>query len=1528
MVSLGNVDASKDAVLVTGPTGIAVSSLISTGNVTLTSNSNTVNAQSDNVGVEITSGGTISITGRGIGTAPFGNPLDLAGASIILTDLGGPATGIGGANPVIANTQNLTVNATNGSTFNVSTGATALTNLTLTANPIAVGDTGLAQVSTAGGGAVYVIDADALGKFAFSPPASTGRNVTFTSTTGDIALGQTNLGTGNLTIAANNGEINTGGGSITAANVTLSAASNIDTDTAVITATDTAGSITLHGRNSVTTGALNAPSQVKIDGCFFFCGSPTISVGAIGGSSAPTIIDISGGAVTATGAVTGAGNITLDASGLLTVGGAITGGSGSTITLGSGGATPFVFSTINAGNTGEVNITSSNGIRQQFGGSGITAQTIQLLAANGDIHGLDSMGGATNLDLLNGANNLNLTVNAGSEVLLNANGGPFDSINIATSSTGPDTGPISLINMGGSQSLTVSDLGNGDFNLALNSPSSPLDFTFTANTTGIRTTGSGIVTSGGDVTLTSFGGGIHAATGGITTNGGNVQLTANSTVNTGAINTSGSGGSIQINTFNSAGNIIVGGNLTTGTGGAAIRLNAFSGGDITRSGSFSINSDSSVAITTSNGEIGTSGTPLLLTSPTVVLNADRGGSATGNEGLVSATLTGTSALDLTGAHGFNVTSDTDFSTLSVSTRGSGTGTVALDTPGQNFGFARPASDLFGAVTNTFQIVSVGGTPVTNATFAVSDGTLLVAGPGTINATNLTLSSTAGADISLQGTAANPLSLSNTTQNLNAAGSTTADLLIKGNVTLTGGASQTFAANGNININADAGGGGGGGVTITAPTQQFTTTGSASKIEFLGSAAAGEKVTVTATTQQRVDATSTSADSFKLKGGSGTDASVTLSHSGSGIQDFNMSGGTVTVEGGAGQNAFAKIEETGANQQKICRDTIFGCIPVSALQILGGSGTGAYAQVTSIGSQNVGVSSATTVKAGTGDGAYALLQSGTTQTIFGGGNLTVEGQGGAGAVGKAEILASGFQSITAGNIAVKAGASNGAFARIATTGNQSISGAGLALTAEGTEASPLANASAIIEGDTQSISTGAITLTGGAGTDASNTSDAVLRNLSAASGDQTINASSITMNGGHQFSTTGILNPASGGSQTVSAFGGITLTSDPDAHADASVLIRNLAATTQSLSASSGGIRLNSGGAGTIGITSGGTQTATSRYVEVLTTSGATMNGGTAEIFAAGNQRIHTTNQSGTTGTSIFVSAGGTGTAKIETSASQLLEVGYPEFMQAAGTSGILKLGDVNARGTSLIQAVDQNVFAGSIVVQSGDVGSLSKLSSSNNQTISTLLAGIQVLGGSGADSLATIDPVTQTILSNGTVALTGGSGGNADASIVSAGTQSITTTSGDIALAGGSGAGADAFISSLGAQTLLASDNIALVGGGGSNADASIVTAGPQIVTAATGDITLTGGTGPGADAFLSGGPPQTISAPGGSIVLTQAAGSAFISGPPTPATTTLIDTTSLILPLQEDLSTALFEITPPGEETDPTLTRRVPICR
>lgn len=1789
-ITLGTINASKDTITANAfSDGVSVSNLSTAGNVsvlagfnnltvdridttsgtgsvTLTAQSGAVQAQIDSGAVEVTSSSSINVTAKTIGASGFANPLDLAASSISLTSqVSGGQIGFAGA-PVIANTQNLTItaanpfafNVSNGVPFNVSTGATALKNLTVLANPGGVGNGGLAQVRTEAGGAndrTYSFVSNGT-DFTFNPgavPATqfAGGTLSFTSNDGNITLGNANLGTGALSISARDGSI--AAGTIDGASVTLAAGTGVGSATPVSVTTGNIGSvvrpnnltitsglvtfgtdrsgsvttgtieagslgitayngnivvgnvgtttaagavsatanrndfggpgtiqvgnvaanslalstdnaitggnlnaastITLSSLTSVTTGTLDAPSIViGQTPCFCFSPPATTIMGAIGGIQPATTVSIGGSTVTVAGTVTGnpaaADTIAIQAfTGTLGVNGGntvVTGGDGSTITLRSSGAGALAFSNVNAGATGTVSITSGNGIRQS-GAGGITAETVSLSAtsAGADIDGDPALPTSGSLQL-NGTKIL--TVNTGGSVALNANGSQLDSISITTS-TGPDTGPISLNNMGGSQSLTVSDLGNGDFNLALSSPGSPLNFTFNANATGIRTTGSGIATGGGNVSLIAAGL-FDGTTGGITTSGGAVNISADGGTSTGTINSTGpvsTGGAIQVNV---SGSINVNGPITSGPG--AINLQA--GSAITRSGALStVTSGTSVTARAGDGDIGSSASPLLVTAPTANLTGDQF-VATAGAGHVFATLTGTDNLTLVGDNGFNVSSDTAFSTLNVTTRGSGTGTpgnstLNLTAQNQSYSFARPTTDLFStAITNTLQVVSVGGTtPPTNATFTASDGDLLVGGPSVITTTSLSLNAqSVTSDLKLQGTTANPLNLSQTTQNFTA----WRDLLVRGNVALSAGTSQTLFASRNLTAQAE-----GGTIAFSAANQNIST--SSGSLSLLGGTLANETVNVSATGFQSIGTNIFSAGGVLLQGGGGAGSSVTVSHSGTGNQsittggnitvqagqgnnsiaaitnaagsqyvasntDVNVRGGdgtdaiaritntstadqtvgesrsftsfqtnnievkggmgagayaeivaagsqqiysqfgTLTVEGGAGTNANARIESTGTNEQQIGFPDYFCCgSAIGSVIIKGGPGTGSYAHIDANGLQRVTANSSIaltgtmtdahailsgatqdirrgniTLTAGTGNNANALIASDTSQfidpsnvTLIGGGSasttatakITAVGlqqifgsamslTSGTGANSVAQITTTGDQTINFSSLALSAvNGGNGSFAKIdaVTAGTtQSLSGGNLTMTAGGAGQTvepfvAVPNASAIIEGHSQTISSGATTLNGGAGASGS-TSDAIVRNLS---GSQSVSASSVTLNGGHTQSTTAILNLGTG-TQTISGNSGITLRSDPNlppAHADSFVLIQNPAATLQTITANNGGVTLTNSGAGTVALTSAGTQAVTSRFVDVTTSAGST---GNATLSATGNQRIHTTSgTSSSTGNSMRVAALGTGTANVTAGASQLLELDYPEQMQG-GAGGKLMVGDINAGGTSQVKAVDQNLFARSIAIQSGLVNSISELKAAGTQTLTALLGGISVLGGNGDNSLAQIDPLTQIILSNGTVDVAGGSGVNAIAQIVSGSVQAIVGTNGNITLSGGTGANADALISTPGSlQTISTVGNITLTPGTGVGADASIINA--------NGTVTAPFTSGPGSTL----GVPLSSTLGGGGGGASNGADTAGDFG------------VSQVVADLANQTTVLGELAPPAEEGT-ELPERVPICR
>jgi hypothetical protein len=198
-----------------------------------------------------------------------------------------------------------------------------------------------------------------------------------------------------------------------------------------------------------------------------------------------------------------------------------------------------------------------------------------------------------------------------------------------------------------------------------------------------------------------------------------------------------------------------------------------------------------------------------------------------------------------------------------------------------------------------------------------------------------------------------------------------------------------------------------------------------------------------------------------------------------------------------------------------------------------------------------------------------------------------------------------------------------------------------------------------------------------------------------------------------------------------------------------------------------------------------------------------------------------------------VAAFGTGSAQVGAVGNQLIQADYPELMQGV-RDGRIFIGDAIALGPSVIKATNQDIFARSITIQGGSTGAATaKLDASGNQTISiltpsTLPSGITVAGGAGGS--ASLDPLVQTILSNGPVQVIGGSGSNAFALIQSSGSQTIVVTG------------------------PAAPDSVLIQGGSGTNAYAAITTPDPAMALGTTGGISLVGGTGANADAVFGNG--------------------------------------------------------------------------
>ena len=276
--------------------------------------------------------------------------------------------------------------------------------------------------------------------------------------------------------------------------------------------------------------------------------------------------------------------------------------------------------------------------------------------------------------------------------------------------------------------------------------------------------------------------------------------------------------------------------------------------------------------------------------------------------------------------------------------------------------------------------------------------------------------------------------------------------------------------------------------------------------------------------------------------------------------------------------------------------------------------------------------------------------------------------------------------------------------------------------------------------------------------------------------------------------------------------------------------------------SSNGLRVQaSGGSGSASVTSAGTQTVVAAFVDVNTGAMAT---GSALLTAPGNQTIHTTNGTFSGVGSVNVVARGTGAATIQSGGNQLIEADYPEVMQQSvlgNRDGRITVGSASSLGTSLIAAVNQDIFARSITVLGGTnpgtiavsimgvpvANASAKIGASGTQTISILTpgplpAGITVQGGTGGSAL--IDPVLQTILSDGPIKVLGGGGTGTVGGILSSGNQTIlstgTTFPDDILVKGGSGTNSFGVIStdSL-VQKIGTSGGIVLQVGSGTNSD-------------------------------------------------------------------------------------------------------------
>ncbi|MBK8118547.1 MAG: hypothetical protein IPK39_04430 [Sulfuritalea sp.] len=580
-------------------------------------------------------------------------------------------------------------------------------------------------------------------------------------------------------------------------------------------------------------------------------------------------------------------------------------------------------------------------------------------------------------------------------------------------------------------------------------------------------------------------------------------------------------------------------------------------------------------------------------------------------------------------------------------------------------------------------------------------------------------------------------------------------------------------------------------------------------------------------------------------------------------------GSLTVQG-VGDGAYGLIT-TGATDQYIGTSSYGN----ATTQISAGAGAGAYAAIRSSGAQTIDVGN-TTLAGSSGDASGVDITAATSQYLTLG-SLTMTG--GSNRATDAFVKADTGQTIYAGTTSLLGG-----------TGTSSGTASAYIFNDHGSQYLDLGNltvrsgadyaaASISTLGAGQTLDVGAITLGTTAGTNTLGTSYATIEHLG--TGAQTVYANGIAVNNQHATGTVGIM---SSGAQSITSNGavsvqtgaagdarvtangaqGITVTGalSVASSSGATALVK---ATGVQTIGTSGAVTVTASGSGTAAIDAGaGTQeirgksalpvnadagqvasaypnsanggvlvqaTGAGSTARIENTSGGqsilgsylyidTSANGTAKVTGSGNQWVHTT------GSGLRVRAMGGGSATLSSGGDQLLQIDYPELMRGAGSGSII-VGDVNAAGSSLIQAVNQDIFAKTISVVGGNVATAdAKIDVSGVQNISLVSSSSLTVGNVASVGSSLIDPVTQTILSNGAISVTGGSGTGAVGGIIGTGDQTVLVTSGggtSISVAGGSGTDAFGQITTIGAtQRIGTSGGFTLTGGGGTNADAII----------------------------------------------------------------------------------------------------------
>ncbi len=596
--------------------------------------------------------------------------------------------------------------------------------------------------------------------------------------------------------------------------------------------------------------------------------------------------------------------------------------------------------------------------------------------------------------------------------------------------------------------------------------------------------------------------------------------------------------------------------------------------------------------------------------------------------------------------------------------------------------------------------------------------------------------------------------------------------------------------------------------------------STQNVNITGGTGAGSYASIKSTGYQTVGA----GVNIDVTGGSGKDSYAELQSTANGQaignSDVSQNDATANISVRAGSGGVARILAQSDQTIRAGGD----------ISVLGGSSAGMTASIESTaGNQNIGYSydyspsnDATKdilVLGGTGTDAYARIRAFSGQTVDAGGNIALTG-GAAGSYAEIYSTSTTSGNQTIGNytngydktdsIILTSGQSDGAYTRIRT------------------------------EGGSQSVySTGAITLTGGAGdntgagltaaagqsvygydglsiTGATNTigtigSDGGIRNL--VSGSQSLSVyGDVTISGGRGSANTGIVQ-AGTGSQSVYVYasgaqqGNLIITGSSGSsdtgirsqgnsqyvYTAGNTTLQNPNSTSGSTHIEAvsnqtlllqGALRLDNALGSSTRVTSFGTQSVTSDSITI------SQGGSQAQAFsglqATGAQSITLIGDDVSANTAFLdisnLNNGTNSKSGILTDAALLLRVTDLNY----DTAGTVQVGSATSLGVSEIYAgTRMDLIAGKLTIQGGSTGEAKAAvnagvtANDGTMNISTLYGPTQLLGGQRGS--ATIDPQLLNMSSNGSVLLQAGASSTAFTNIT-AGTLNMAALFGNLNL--------------------------------------------------------------------------------------------------------------------------------------------------